>query len=122
GFGFDTASEIALLVLAGGAAASGLPFYAIVCLPILFAAGMTLFDTLNSTFMCSAYGWALKSPARKLYYNFTVTGISVLAAFAIGIFSLMQAPLDLAYVGYALVGVFAAVWTCALISSHLRST
>lgn len=122
GFGFDTASEIALLLLAGGAAAGGLPFYAILCLPILFAAGMTLFDTLNSTFMCSAYGWALENPIRKLYYNFTVTGISVLAAFAIGFFSLSQASVDLTYVGYALVGVFAAVWTCALIGARLRST
>lgn len=122
GLGFDTASEIALLVLAGGAAASGLPFYAILCLPVLFAAGMTLFDTLNSTFMHSAYSWAFEHPVRKLYYNFAVTGISVVAAFSIGLFSLLRAPIDLMYVGYALVAVFAAVWTCALISSRLRST
>jgi high-affinity nickel-transport protein len=120
GLGFDTASEIALLVLAGGAAASGLPFYAILCLPVLFAAGMTLFDTLNSTFMQAAYRWAFEHPVRKLYYNVVVTGISVVAAFAIGIFSLLRTELDLAYVGYALVAVFAAVWTCALISARLR--
>ncbi|MGK2877544.1 MAG: HoxN/HupN/NixA family nickel/cobalt transporter [Solirubrobacterales bacterium] len=120
GLGFDTASEIALLVLAGGAAAGGLPFYAILCLPILFAAGMTLFDMVNSTFMSSAYRWALENPARKLYYNFTVTGISVVAAFAIGIFSLLRAPVDLAFVGCALVVISAAVWLTALISWRVR--
>jgi high-affinity nickel-transport protein len=120
GLGFDTASEIALLVLAGGAAASGLPFYAILCLPILFAAGMTLFDTINSTFMHAAYSWAFEHPVRKLYYNFAVTAISVVAAFAIGVLSLLRAPIDLTYVGYALVAIFAVAFTCALISSRLR--
>jgi high-affinity nickel-transport protein len=120
GLGFDTASEIALLVLAGGAAASGLPFYAILCLPVLFAAGMTLFDTLNSTIMHSAYRWAVEHPVRKLYYNFAVTGISVVAAFAIGIFTLTRAPIDLTYVGYALVALFALAWTCARVASRLR--
>jgi high-affinity nickel-transport protein len=121
GLGFDTASEIALLVLAGGAAASGLPFYAILCLPVLFAAGMTLFDTLNSTFMHAAYRWAFEHPVRKLYYNAAVTAISVVAAFAIGIFSLLRAPIDLTYVGYALAVVFAGVWACSAISSRLRA-
>ncbi|MBJ7354033.1 MAG: HoxN/HupN/NixA family nickel/cobalt transporter [Thermoleophilaceae bacterium] len=122
GLGFDTASEIALLVLAGGAAASGLPFYAILCLPVLFAAGMTLFDTLNSTFMHAAYRWAFEHPVRKLYYNFAVTGISVVAAFSIGLISLLRAPIELIHVGYALVAVFAAAWSFALIAARLRST
>ena len=72
--------------------------------------------------MHSAYRWACEHPERKLYYNLAVTGISVVAAFAIGIFSLLRAPIDLAYIGYALVAVLAAVWAGALISSRLRGT
>ena len=74
GSGFDTATEVALLVLAAGAALGGLPFYAILCLPILFAAGMSLLDTLDGAFMNFAYGWAFSKPVRKIYYNITVTG------------------------------------------------
>ena len=74
GLGFDTATEVALLFIAGGAAASGLPFYAIICLPILFAAGMTLFDTIDGAFMNFAYGWAFSQPIRKIYYNMTDHG------------------------------------------------
>lgn len=130
GFGFDTATEIALLVLAGGAAASGLPFYAVMCLPILFAAGMTLFDTLNSGFMRLAYGWATASPIKRLYYNFTVTTISVLGALAIGALSLagvlierlgldggvwdLLAAIDLRFVGFAMVALFVLVFATSL--------
>src|SRR5579859_6512008 len=84
GLGFDTATEIALLVLAGTAVAGGLPFYAILSLPILFAAGMSLFDTADGCFMNFAYDWAFAKPVRKVYYNMTVTGLSVFAAFFIG--------------------------------------
>jgi nickel/cobalt transporter (NiCoT) family protein len=84
GLGFDTASEVALLVLAGGAAGAGLPWYAILCLPILFAAGMSLMDSAEGAFMTLAYGWALADPVRRVYYNITVTGLSVLVAFVIG--------------------------------------
>ena len=73
GLGFDTATEIALLVLAGGAAAFNLPFYAILCLPILFAAGMCLIDTIDGAFMNLAYGWAFARPVRKVFYNITIT-------------------------------------------------
>ena len=73
GLGFDTASEVALLFLAAGAAGAGLPWYAILCLPILFAAGMTLFDTIDGSFMRFAYGWAFARPVRKVYYNMTIT-------------------------------------------------
>lgn len=130
GFGFDTATEIALLVLAGGAAASGLPFYAVLCLPILFAAGMTLFDTLNSGFMRYAYGWATDNPIKRLYYNFTVTSVSVVGALTIGAISLigvvierfglsggawdLLAAIDLEFVGFAMVAVFAAIFASAL--------
>ena len=80
GLGFDTATEVALLFLAAGAAGAGLPFYAILCLPILFAAGMSLLDTIDGSFMNFAYGWAFSNPVRKIYYNITITGLSVAVA------------------------------------------
>ena len=89
GLGFDTASEVALLVLSGTAVASGLPFYAILALPLLFAAGMSLFDTLDGCFMNFAYGWAFARPIRKVYYNITITALSVAAAFLIGTIELL---------------------------------
>lgn len=129
GFGFDTATEITLLVLAGGAAASGLPFYAVLCLPVLFAAGMTLFDTLNSSAMNAAYGWSFSRPARKVYYNFVVTGLTVVSALVIGALSLTGVlverftlegqiweaigAIDLGYVGFAMVAVFMLSWALA---------
>ena len=84
GLGFDTATEIALLATAGTAAASDLPLYAILCLPILFAAGMCLFDTIDGAFMNFAYGWAFLRPVRKVFYNLTITAISVFVALVIG--------------------------------------
>ena len=84
GLGFDTATEVALLVLAGGAAGAGLPWYAILCLPILFAAGMSLLDTIDGSFMNFAYGWAFSKPVRKVFYNITITGLSVAVALVIG--------------------------------------
>src|SRR5271167_2105808 len=84
GLGFDTATEVALLVLAGTAVAGGLPFYAILSLPILFAAGMSMFDTMDGCFMNFAYDWAFAKPIRKVFYNLTITGLSVFVAFFIG--------------------------------------
>ncbi len=75
---------MALLFLAAGAAGAGLPFYAILCLPILFAAGMSLLDTIDGSFMNFAYGWAFSKPVRKLYYNITITALSVAMALVIG--------------------------------------
>jgi high-affinity nickel-transport protein len=134
GLGFDTATEVGLLVLAGGAAASGLPFYAIVCLPILFAAGMSLFDTIDGAFMNFAYGWAFSKPVRKVFYNITITGLSVAVALGIGTIELMSvlaaklgldggvwdlvAHVDLNAVGYAIVGLFVATWGIALAVWH----
>ena len=134
GLGFDTATEISLLVLAGGAAASGLPFYAIVCLPILFAAGMTLFDTIDGAFMNFAYGWAFAKPVRKVFYNITITGLSVAVALLIGSVELLSvlserfglsgglwdfvSHIDLNLAGYAIVGLFAATWAVALAIWH----
>ena len=130
GLGFDTASEVALLVIAGGAAASGLPFYAIICLPLLFAAGMTLFDTIDGAFMNFAYGWAFSQPIRKIYYSITVTGLSVAVALLIGTIELVTvaagrlslsgqpwdfvSTIDMNMVGYAIVALFALTWAVAL--------
>jgi nickel/cobalt transporter (NiCoT) family protein len=119
GLGFDTATEVGLLVLAGGAAASGLPFYAIICLPILFAAGMSLLDTLDGAFMNFAYGWAFSEPVRKLFYNLTVTGLSVLMALVIGSIELLGVldvigDIDLSLLGYLVVGLFVLTWALAL--------
>ncbi|OOK84311.1 transition metal uptake transporter, Ni2+-Co2+ transporter family protein [Mycobacterium kansasii] len=84
GLGFDTATEIALLVLASTSAAAGLPWYAILCLPVLFTAGMCLLDTIDGSFMNFAYGWAFSNPVRKIYYNITITALSVAVALLIG--------------------------------------
>ncbi|MFJ4893849.1 nickel transporter [Streptomyces sp. M41(2017)] len=131
GLGFDTATEIALLVLAGSGAASGLPWYAILCLPVLFAAGMALLDTIDGSFMNFAYGWAFSKPVRKVYYNLTVTGLSVAVALIIGTVELLGlvaekaglhgffwdwiAGLDLNVIGYVVVGLFFATWIVALL-------
>jgi high-affinity nickel-transport protein len=119
GLGFDTATEVALLVLAGGAAASGMPFYAILCLPILFAAGMSLLDTIDGAFMNFAYGWAFSKPVRKVFYNLTITGLSVAVALVIGSVELLTvlgvvSGVDLNLVGYALAAVFVLTWAVAL--------
>jgi len=84
GIGFDTATEVVLLAATAYAATSGLPFYAVLALPLLFAGGMTLFDSLDGCFMNVAYGWAFARPVRKVYYNLVITGLSIAAAFIIG--------------------------------------
>jgi high-affinity nickel-transport protein len=119
GLGFDTATEVALLILAGGAAAGGLPFYAVLCLPVLFAAGMSLFDTLDGAFMNVAYGWALSDPVRKIYYNITITVLSVVVALLVGAIELLGLlhggpGVDLNLLGYAIVALFVATWAIAL--------
>jgi high-affinity nickel-transport protein len=118
GLGFDTATEISLLVLAAGAAAGTLPFYAVIALPVLFAAGMSLLDTLDGAFMAFAYGWAFERPARRLYYNLTVTGLSVAVALGIGTIELLSvtgvADVDLNDIGYAIAGLFALTWLAAV--------
>jgi high-affinity nickel-transport protein len=130
GLGFDTATEVTLMVMAGSGAAAGLPWYAILCLPLLFAAGMSLFDTLDGTFMNFAYQWAFSNPVRKVFYNLTITGLSIAVAFLIGTIELVGvlhdklalrdrvtgwiAGLDLDHVGYVIVGLFVVVWALAL--------
>jgi nickel/cobalt transporter (NiCoT) family protein len=130
GLGFDTATEVGLLVMAGGAAAFNLPFYAILVLPILFAAGMCLADTVDGVFMNAAYGWAFAKPVRKIFYNITITSISVAVALIIGTIELVGvlteqahitsgplaaiASIPLDYAGYAIVGLFVLAWAIAI--------
>ena len=131
GFGFDTATEVSLLVLAGGAAAFSIPWYAVLTLPILFAAGMSLLDTIDGCFMNVAYGWASSTPVRKIFYNLTVTGVSVAVALIIGTIQLMSlvadrlglthgplaylASLDLAAVGLIIALGFVGIWVLGLV-------
>jgi high-affinity nickel-transport protein len=130
GLGFDTATEVALLVLSGTAVASGLPFYAILSLPVLFAAGMCLFDTLDGCFMNFAYGWAFSRPIRKVYYNIIITGLSVAVAFVIGTIEIVgllstefklhgafwdtMANFNINRAGFIIVGMFVVTWAAAL--------
>jgi high-affinity nickel-transport protein len=131
GLGFDTASEVALLFLAAGAAWSRLPFYAVLCLPILFAAGMSLLDTLDGCFMNFAYGWAFTSPARKAYFNVTITSLSILVALVVGTIELLSAlaerlgltgrawrtvtTLNLNAIGIVVIALFVLTWLVALL-------
>jgi high-affinity nickel-transport protein len=130
GLGFDTATEVGLLVLAGGAAAFNLPFYVILVLPVLFAAGMCLMDTVDGVFMNAAYGWAFAKPVRKVFYNITITSISVAVALIIGTIELVSVlvqqahitsgplaaigGLNLDYAGYGIVGLFVVSWLVAI--------
>ena len=135
GLGFDTGAEVGLLTITAGVAGA-LPPLAIVALPLLFAAGMSAMDTVDGVFMTAAYGWALATPARKLFYNLFVTGLSVLVALAIGTVELLQAlahqlafkgafwegldALSLTNMGYAIVGLFVFTWIAATAISHRR--
>ena len=129
GLGFDTATEVALLFLTAGAATSGLPLYAILCLPVLFAAGMSLLDTIDGSFMSFAYAWAFTRPAHRLYYNLLVTALSIAVALIIGSAELLSVlaerlslsggvwsvvrGLNLNTAGFAIVGLFAITWIAA---------
>jgi len=130
GLGFDTATEVAFLVLSGTAVAEGLPFWAILSLPILFAAGMSLLDTIDGSFMNFAYGWAFSKPVRKVYYNIAITGLSVFVALYIGTLELMQVlaseanlkgglwnyanNFNINKAGFVIVGMFIFTWVFAL--------
>ena len=131
GLGFDTATEVAFLVLAGTSVAAGLPIWALLSLPILFAAGMSLLDTIDGSFMNFAYGWAFSKPVRKVYYNIAITGLSVFVALYIGTLELAQvlttqlnlhgglwnyaAHFNINSAGFAIVGIFVGVWAFALL-------
>ncbi len=131
GLGFDTATEVALLAVAATATAAGLPLYALISLPLLFAAGMAMMDSFDGAFMNYAYGWAFSKPLRKVYYNIAITGISVVVAIMIGSVELMQvlqrelhlsgglwnlaAGFSINTAGFIIVGLFVLTWAAALL-------
>ena len=131
GMGFDTATEVALLATTGVLATQSLPFYAILCLPILFTAGMCLLDTLDGVFMNFAYSWAFFNPVRKVYYNLAITGLSIAICFFIGTVELLgllpaeigglsggfwsfMETFDVNRAGFVIVGMFIVCWALAL--------
>jgi nickel/cobalt transporter (NiCoT) family protein len=129
GLGFDTASEVALLAVSAGAASQGLPFFALISLPIIFASGMSLMDTTDGAFMSKAYAWAFSNAIRKLFYNLTMTGLSVFIALFVGVIELLQITdqlagleggfwdainsVDLSTLGFIIVGAFVVAWIAA---------
>jgi nickel/cobalt transporter (NiCoT) family protein len=126
GLGFDTASEVGLLAMTAGASAGNLPIPAVLSLPILFAAGMSLMDTTDGVLMSKAYNWAFLNPLRKIFYNITTTGLSIVVALLIGTIEILQvlinmlglqgpffdfiAGLDFGFLGYLIVGLFLLAW------------
>jgi len=136
GLGFDTASEVAFLAISAGAAAQGLPFAAIISLPLIFAAGMSLMDTMDGAFMSKAYSWAFATPIRKVFYNLTITSLSVFVALFIGVIEVVQiliqvlglrgGPFDaaatsmLSVAGYVIVAAFVVTWAVALVIYKVR--
>ena len=131
GLGFDTATEVGLLVLAGSSVIAGLPWWAIISLPLFFAGGMSLLDTIDGSFMNFAYGWAFSKPVRKVYYNIVITGLSVAVALFVGGLEICQViseqlnltgffwdyanGFNLNSAGYIIVGLFVVVWAIALL-------
>jgi nickel/cobalt transporter (NiCoT) family protein len=137
GLGFDTASEVALLAISAGAAAQGLPFAAVISLPLIFAAGMSLMDTADGAFMSQAYSWAFASPIRKVFYNLTVTSLSVFIALFVGVVELAQILIQLlglhgaifdqiarfdfiGKAGYFIVAAFVVTWAAAFLIYKVR--
>jgi high-affinity nickel-transport protein len=131
GMGFDTASEVALLATTALLASQALPWYSIMCLPVLFTAGMCLMDTFDGCFMNIAYGWAFFNPVRKVFYNLAITGLSVAICFLIGTIEVLgllpvelhwngpfwhyMASFDINTAGFIIVGMFVVTWTAALL-------
>jgi len=137
GLGFDTASEVALLAISAGAAAQGLPFGAVISLPLIFAAGMSLMDTADGAFMSKAYSWAFASPIRKVFYNLTVTSLSVFIALFVGVVELAQILIQIlglhggmydavakfdfiGKAGYVIVAAFVVTWAAAFVFYKVR--
>ncbi len=131
GLGFDTASEIALIGIAVGLGVySSIPLWMIIILPLTFTSGMVLVDTTDGVLMRAAYGWAFLNPVRKVYYNLTVTIISVFVAIVIGTAELLQVlasefklagpvwgafgSLDFEMVGFVIIGIFAGTWLASM--------
>jgi len=137
GLGFDTASEVAFLAISAGAAANGLPVTVVIALPLIFAAGMSLMDTADGAFMAKAYSWAFASPIRKVFYNLTMTSLSVFVALFVGGVELVQIlvrVLDLrggvydairgsdfvGSAGFFIVAAFVLAWAAALLLYKAR--
>jgi len=128
GLGFDTATEVGLLGISAAEASKGLSLWSILVFPALFAAGISLIDTTDNILMLGAYGWTFRKPVRKLYYNLTITLVSVVVALAVGSiealglmarqFRLKGAFWDLVnrldanfgMLGYCIIGLFALSW------------
>jgi high-affinity nickel-transport protein len=135
GLGFDTATEVALLTTAGVAASQALPFAAVLSLPVVFAAGMTLMDSADGVLMCGAYGWAFTNPLRKIFYNLTITGLSVVVALFVGTIQIVNIvtdrilgvhtgiwgviqELDFQTMGFLVAGLFVASWLTSMAVWH----
>ena len=130
GLGFDTATQIAMLATAATASNQGVPWYAVLSFPLFFTAGMCMMDTADGFFVSSAYQWVFTSPLKKVYYNLTITSISILAAGVIGLIEILQLigmqtgaisgffswiqNIDLNFMGFILVGIFIVVWAVSL--------
>ena len=139
GLGFDTASEIGLLGIAAAEAAKGLSVWSILIFPALFTAGMSLIDATNGVLMVGAYDWAFTDPLRKMSYNLTVTGLSVILALVVGTIELASvlgeelglaggawdtmhtAAADISVFGYGIVGLFIFVWLVSLLMSRPKA-
>ena len=138
GLGFDTATEIGLLAISAAEASKGLPFWSTLVFPVLFAAGMSLIDTTDNILMLGAYGWAFVKPIRKLYYNMTITSVSVVVALLVGgieALGLIGGHLHLqgafwdfidrlnsnfGVLGYCIIGIFALAWIVSIAIYKLR--
>lgn len=138
GLGFDTATEIALLGISATQAAQGLSPWSIMVFPLLFSAGMSLVDTLDGHLMLGAYGWAYMKPLRKLYYNMSITLVSVVVAVIIGsieALGLIADQLELkgdfwgfignlndsfGVLGYIIIGIFVASWAASVLLYRLK--
>jgi high-affinity nickel-transport protein len=140
GLGFDTATEVGLLGISATAATKGLPVWSIMMFPALFTAGMALVDTTDSILMLGAYGWAFMKPMRKLFYNITITAVSVLVAVIIGgieALGMIQGAYDLSgwfwdrisalsgdsafgLIGYMIIGIFIAAWIVSVTVYKLK--
>jgi nickel/cobalt transporter (NiCoT) family protein len=138
GLGFDTATEVGLLGISAAQASQGLSIWSILVFPALFTAGMSLIDTTDSNLMLGAYGWAFIKPIRKLYYNMTVTFVSVVVALVVGgieALGLLQDQLELkgsfwdaigalndnfGAIGYLIIGIFIASWIASAVIYRLR--
>ncbi len=137
GLGFDTATEIGLIGISAAEASKGLPIWSILVFPALFTAGMTLIDTTDSVLMVGAYGWAFLKPIRKLYYNMTITAVSIIVALVVGgieTLGLIGSQLSLSgrfwqtigslndnfgTLGYLIIGIFVVSWAISLAAYRL---